>query len=290
MLPPAAAADVVTSSFSLAPAASATTIAETASGDVAKAVAHHADASTAIATSSSSSSTTPSASSSDGPRSPIASAAAAAPHAPTQTPTPSQAAPGEKTTLAQVIDIQVLPDGSEQALPLSAEQSALMARLKRGRYGEVAGGDENVADIKPAALRVRHMSVDGSASDDLWQIDSTLADATVAVFTLPSAVKEAQAIGDQVVTEQSMAKKGKAKVVAVPMAAAGLTATSAEIRSSASRNFLAAAAAGTVVVAVQLHQWRKRKLAAAASKLATLLQFDPLAVWLDGDRDRGDRR
>jgi len=37
---------------------------------------------------------------------------------------------------------------------------------------------------------------------------------------------------------------------------------------------------------IQLHQWRKRKLAAAANKLAGLLQFDPLAVWLDEPEDR----
>jgi hypothetical protein len=273
-------ASTISTTTTLTPS-SAASVAESASGDVAKIVAHHADATAAA------SNATPAAStaSPDG-HSPVASAAAAAtPHA-TQTGAPAaQANAGDKTTLAQVIDIQVLPDGGEQALPGNAEQSALAAKLKRGKYGNVAGGDENVADTKPAAFHVRHISVDASASDELWQIDPSDADATVAVFTLPSSVREAQAIGDQVVTEQSLAKKAKAKAVAVPVAAASLTPSAVEIRSQTNRNFLAAASAGVVVVAVQLHQWRKRKLQAAASKLATLLQFDPLAVWLDGDRD-----
>ena len=55
---------------------------------------------------------------------------------------------------------------------------------------------------------------------------------------------------------------------------------------SSSHNFLAAAGAGVAIVAVQLHQWRKRKANAAANKLAGLLAFDPLAVWLDGPVDR----
>jgi hypothetical protein len=59
-------------------------------------------------------------------------------------------------------------------VPLSGEQSALTAKLKHGKYGEVAGGDENVADTKPAAVpRPTHQRRRRRASDDLWQIDPT---------------------------------------------------------------------------------------------------------------------
>ena len=111
---------------------------------------------------------------------------------------------------------------------------------------------------------------------DSTQIDPT-GEASVAVFTLPAVLKAAQAVSNQAVV-QSAGKKA--------LSGATLAQTSADIQNSSSHNFLAAAGAGVAIVAVQLHQWRKRKANAAANKLAGLLAFDPLAVWLDGPLDK----
>jgi hypothetical protein len=56
-------------------------------------------------------------------------------------------------------------------------------------------------------------------------------------------------------------------------------------------NIMAAVVAGATFVTIYWHRWKKRRLeeaAAAANKLAGLLRFDPLAVWLD-DNDRRRR-
>jgi len=52
---------------------------------------------------------------------------------------------------------------------------------------------------------------------------------------------------------------------------------------------MAAVVAGITFGAIHFHRWRKRRLeaaTAAAEKLASLLQFDPLAVWMDHPRRR----
>ena len=51
--------------------------------------------------------------------------------------------------------------------------------------------------------------------------------------------------------------------------------------SSMSRSIILALAAGSAVMAVQWYRARQKKLADQAIKLAALMQFDPLAVWLD---------
>jgi hypothetical protein len=60
-----------------------------------------------------------------------------------------------------------------------------------------------------------------------------------------------------------------------------------ESTSTRSINLLAAVAAGASVLAARYQRWRKRRLAeAAATRLASMLQFDPLAAWLDDERRR----
>jgi hypothetical protein len=183
------------------------------------------------------------------------------------------------------MDIQVVPgpDGTP-ILVVRDDDGAMAALLKKARrYGNVAGGDENLQDTKPGPNYFRRVTVDAEAVGDSWQVDPTAGTAaSVAVFTLPAAVKAATSIGDQVILPQ----QALAPLAKKPLAAASLTPTTADIKSNSSRSFLAAAAAGVAVVGIQLHQWRKRKLAAAANKLAGLLQFDPLAVWLDEPTDR----
>jgi hypothetical protein len=69
------------------------------------------------------------------------------------------------------------------------------------------------------------------------------------------------------------------------VAAASLSRTfGTESTNSRSINMLAAVAAGASVLAARYQRWRKRRLAeAAANRLASMLQFDPLAAWLDDD-------
>jgi hypothetical protein len=77
-----------------------------------------------------------------------------------------------------------------------------------------------------------------------------------------------------------------------PAALGRLTAGQAQLAaamseaSTLSRNMILALAAGSAVLAVQWYRARQKKLADQAMKLAALMQFDPLAVWLDDPETR----
>jgi hypothetical protein len=87
---------------------------------------------------------------------------------------------------------------------------------------------------------------------------------------------------------QTAGAEGEAEVQSAAMASFAAPGSSAA-ETAHVHNIMAAVVAGTTFLTIYWHRWRKRRMeeaSAQASKLAGLLRFDPLAVWLDDPNDR----
>ena len=205
----------------------------------------------------------------------------------TQSPPPSHgdgvAAAGVFSS-APVTDDELDPSGEavDELEPLAAEELAAAAlaqhdlddQLRDDKYGPVGAGGATEAQrriVKRVSVRVQTLA-------ELAVADPEQAQLAAAMMAQDSTV--VTATGDAQAEEQIQ----QAAMASFNPASPSYTANV--------HNIMAAVLAGATFVTIYWHRWRKRRLedaAAAASKLAGLLRFDPLAVWLD-DNDRHRRR
>jgi hypothetical protein len=203
---------------------------------------------------------------------------------PAATPAPAQqhgaaanAASTDETVEVQSI-AQVNAAIAAQAASIDAQDVASM--LSSGsRYGEVSGfatAEKLRRDLRRQAIRVQTIR-------EFIAIDPEHNAAELAAFT-------ARATSGQTSADEAagQAQEGQQQHQQQTIAAASLSRNfTTESTSTRSINILAAVAAGASVLAARYQRWRKRRLAeAAAARLASMLQFDPLAAWLDDDNHR----
>jgi hypothetical protein len=114
--------------------------------------------------------------------------------------------------------------------------------------------------------------------------EATLAASTVSVDPILKVVQELTLVTPDASGASSAAAVDSGIVANTQAARASLAAALVDAPNS-SRNLMLALAAGSAVAAVHWYRWRQRKLQVAAMKLAALMQFDPLAVWVDDAED-----
>jgi hypothetical protein len=182
--------------------------------------------------------------------------AAAAPAAPTVA--------GDVETFDKVVDAE----GNPNVEPDVAEMLEGNAK-----YGQVNG----FAQAERARRTVKRVSVRVSTLSELAVIDPEQAQVAMHMIAAGETAVVASAESGEATEEQSVDVQ----------AVAGNRAFATDTPSSRNINILAAVAAGASVLATRWMRWRKRKLATVAnSRLANMLQFDPLAVWLDDPEER----
>jgi len=149
------------------------------------------------------------------------------------------------------------------------------------RFGEVAGfgtAEKLRRDLRRQAISVQSMR-------EFITIDPEHNPAQLAMITARAASAQTAAAESSGAQEQ-VGQQSQQQTIAAASISRNFATESTSTRSI---NILAAVAAGASVMAARYQRWRKRRLAeAAAARLASMLQFDPLAAWLDDDRHRRD--
>lgn len=188
-----------------------------------------------------------------------------------------------------VVDVQTVVNG--EVLPVMDDGHPVLGKALRNGYGRVAGNDEQPPkqEAKRAPRIIKQEIVEEEkAEETAVVVEPALMQAELAANTESAQQVAAETASEEVVLAKPIPVQTPVEAddnqLPPPVAAAMVTPVDAA--SSTVRNVVAALAVGTAVGLVQLHQWRKRKTAEAASKLASLLSFDPLAVWLDDSNDR----
>ncbi|MEA2709567.1 MAG: hypothetical protein QOF78_2168 [Phycisphaerales bacterium] len=207
-------------------------------------------------------------------------ASPSAPAAPA--PSIADAAVTNAAVADEVHDVQVKSvAASEQNSAASVAESDDLARIlsNANRFGPVAG----FATTEAARRALRRQAVSVQTIREFITIDPEHPGqiATMTVNASAARTASSESAGDEQAQQQQQHQT---------IAAASLSRNFAtESANSRSINILAAVAAGASVLAARYQRWRKRRLAeAAAARLASMLQFDPLAAWLDDDRHRRD--
>lgn len=181
---------------------------------------------------------------------------------------PASDADAETVAAEAAIDsIEAVPAEEVSAVTEEGQSSDAADESKYGRVG-AGGASEEARNV------VRRFSVRVQTLAELAVADPEEAQLAAATFTEQPV---------SVVIEEA----GQVEEVAHPAAMASFSPASPTTTANV-HNIMAAVLAGATFVTIYWNRWRKRKLeesAAAASKLAGLLRFDPLAVWLD-DRSR----
>ena len=166
-----------------------------------------------------------------------------------------------------------------QSTKIDGEDVATMLANGR-RYGEVAG----FATAEKLRRELRRQAVSVQTMREFITIDPEHNAAQLAAMTARATSGQTSAGGEATAEAQAGQQQQQQQTIA----AASLSRNFAtESTSTRSINILAAVAAGASVLAARYQRWRKRRLAeAAAARLASMLQFDPLAAWLDDDDHR----
>jgi hypothetical protein len=148
------------------------------------------------------------------------------------------------------------------------------------RFGEVAG----FATAQKLRRDLRRQALSVQAIGEFIVIDPEHNPAQLAQITARAASAQTAAAESSGAEEQAGQQQQQQQTIAAASISRNFATESTSTRSI---NILAAVAAGASVMAARYQRWRKRRLAeAAAARLASMLQFDPLAAWLDDDRHR----
>jgi hypothetical protein len=222
-----------------------------------------------------------------------------APQTPTETPsrptepaeTPTAPAPVAAETV--VASTTIAPSTSESADEVAAEVAVAVAVADDdGAEAQLA---QSVQDDAAERRMTPLMKVMWSFAVDQpvqrarvlrSQVgEATLAASTVSVDPILKVVQEFTLIAPDAYGEATSAQAVNTGIVADTSAARASLAAALVDSNNSTRNIILALAAGSATLAITWYRARQRKLQIAAMKLATLMQFDPLAVWCDDAED-----